>query len=1019
MTPERFQHVERLYHAARRKTAEERAALLAEADPDIRREVESLLAQRATEFLDRPVLQNAPELLEDSRLTGLVVGASLGPYRIESKLGEGGMGVVYRAVDRRLRRVVAVKVLPRAFEQDPDRLRRFTNEARAASALNHPHILTVHDIGEADGAPFIAMEFIDGITVRARLRQGPLPLGEALNVAIQTGLALNAAHEKGIVHRDLKPENVMIRRDGYVKVVDFGLAALRPSLPGGPSAISGSAFEPTVGGGGTPAYMAPEQVDGRAADVRSDMFSFGVLVCELTTGVNPFAKSSLLETWSAISRTPESAAEVVADLPRNLARLITRLLAMHPDDRYPDMGQVLADLRGVQVTLNGGALAPTDARSSASQTSWKVPWRTAVPAAALVLALAGYVYIYRDVHRTPKLTDKDTIILADFTNKTGDPVFDDTLRQGLAVELQQSPFLNLISDARIRQTLALMGQPKETRLTSEIAQQICERTSSTAILEGSIANLGSRYVLGLRATNCNTGSVLDQEQIQADKQEDVLNSLSHIARKFRTRIGEFLATVEKHSTPLVEATTSSLEALKAYSAAVKVDDLSAGSAASIPLYRRAVEIDPDFALAQAMLGLEYTNMGEWALARESTRKAWQLRNRVSDWEKFFITFTYDRQVTGNLEEAFQTLELWAQTYPRGTDPDPQALMAGLSATGTGRFERAIEQARKSIAANPNFVFGYSNLAIGYFFLDRFAEAEDTLQRASARKLEIPDFLGYRYNIAVLNGDRERMDQVIALAKGKREAEHWVANSQSLALARSGRLQLARRLSSRALDLARQEGQREAAATYQAASAVWKALYGNGREARTDALAALVLSNGRDVEYAAGLALAVSGDLSRSQALADDLEKRFPEDTFARFTYVPVLHAISALHRGRPKESIEQLQIALPHELAVNGLDFHLYLGGLHSAYIRGGAFLAAHRYAEAAAEFQKIVDHRGLAGTDPIGALARLQLARAFALSGDEASAKAAYQSFLTLWKDADPDIQILRQARGEYGRLR
>ena len=564
-----------------------------------------------------------------------------------------------------------------------------------------------------------------------------------------------------------------------------------------------------------------------------------------------------------------------------------------------------------------------------------------------------------------------------------------------------------------------MGQPKETRLTSEVAQQICERTASVVVLEGSIASLGSQFVLGLRAKNCNTGSILDQEQIQAATREDVLNSLSEIVRKLRTRLGESLATVEKHSTPLADATTSSLEALKAYSTGQKLN-LTSGSAAAIPLFRRAVDIDPNFALAHAHLGLKYSEVGASVLSAESATRAWQLRDRVSDRERFFIDFIYDRDVTGNLEKAYQTLELWLQTYPRrGEPPTPHGLLGGLSTHGTGRFERAIDASRKQIAADPDSANAYTSLAQSYFLTDRFPEAESTLQRASERKLERPNNLVLRYNIALLNGDQEQMDRAVGLAKGKQGAEHGMAHAEALALARSGRLQAARRSSSRAVDLALQGAEREAAATYQAARAVWEAVCGNAAEAKRNAMAALALSNGRDVKYMGALALALSGDSSRSQPLADDLEERFPEDTFAKFTYVPVLRGLSALDRKKPTDSVEELQIALPYELAVNGLNFnHWYLGGLHSAYVRGEALVAAHRYGEAAAEFQKILDHRGIVGADPIGVLAHLQLGRTFALAGDQVKAKLAYEDFLTRWKDADSDVPILVQAKAEYARL-
>jgi tetratricopeptide (TPR) repeat protein len=603
-------------------------------------------------------------------------------------------------------------------------------------------------------------------------------------------------------------------------------------------------------------------------------------------------------------------------------------------------------------------------------------------------------------------------------------VFDDTLRQGLSVELRQSPFLTLISEAQVQQTLALMGQAKEARLTPVIAQQICERTGSAATLEGSIASLGGQYVLGLRARNCSTGTLLDQQQIQGPRREDVLDSLSQIARTFRIRAGESLATVERYSTPLVQATTASLEALKAYSTGRTVI-FSGDRRAGIPLLQRAVELDPQFALAHAFLGFNYSSIGESELAAKYATRAWQLRERVSDRERFFIDFTYDRQVTGNLEKAYQTLEAWLQAYPRGphdSDPgaNPQGLLGGLATHGTGRWQRATEAIQKEVELSPDFPIAYQRLVQTDLLLDRVAEAERGLQRAAERKLEMPNFVAFRYTIGVMKGDQEQMSRAIAEAQGKRLAEHWVAHLESLVLARSGRLQAARRSSTRAVDLAQQEGTREMAAKYQAARAVWEAACGNVAEAKKYATTALERSNGRDVEFTAALAHGLSGGSPQSEALADDLDKRFPEDTFAKFTHVPVLRGLAALRRGKPAESVELLQTALRYELAVNGLNFpEFYLGGLYSAYVRGEALMAMRRHAEAAAEFQKILDHRGLVGLDPIGTLAHLQLGRALAMSRDMTKAKAAYDQFFALWKDADLDVPILKSAKAEYGRLR
>jgi serine/threonine protein kinase len=945
----------------------------------------------------------------------LASGARLGPYEIISPLGAGGMAEVYRATDTRLERVVAIKVLPDGVTASPHTLERFQREARAASALNHPNICTIYDVGT--DPPFIAMELLEGETLQQRLRSGLVEIPILVDIAFAIADALDAAHAKGIVHRDIKPANIFLTARGP-KILDFGLAKARPATIG----VSDEATRPAAAlltdpGNtlGTVSYMSPEQARATPLDARTDLFSFGVVLYEMATGTRPFRGESTATIFESIlNRAPVRPVRLNPDVPADLERVIDKCLEKDRDLRYQHASDIRTDLQRLKRDTDSGRATSTAKPAVTAVTRWKLIG----PAAAILLALAAAAYF--SSHRALTLTDTDTIVLADFENKTGDPVFDDTLREGLSVQLQQSPFLSLISDQEIQRTLALMGQPKDARLTSEIALQLCERTASAAVLGGSIASLGSQYVLGLRATNCNTGSVLAQEQIQAATREDVLNALSEIVRRLRPRLGESLATVKMHSTPLVDVTTSSLEALKAYSTAMKVNLASGGRDPA--LMRRVVDIDPNFAMAHANLALTYSGLGESVLAAESATKAFQLRERASERERFFIIFNYDREVTGNLERAFRTLELWEQTYPRRSGPpDAMELLGGLSTKGTGRWEIAVDRAQKTIAIYPDVRIGYGNVALSGFFLDRFGEAENALQQAGARRkewLELPQFLVIEYNLAFMRGDSGQMDRVVALARGKRLAEHWVMNSQALVHARSGRAQMARRLSSRAVELALQEDAREAAATYQSAAAVWESLYGNATEARSKATAALAVTNGRDVEYASALALGLAGDSAGSEALADDLDKRFPEDTFVRFTYVPVLRALSAVHRGQFMESVNRLQPALPFELAVNGLSVGLYLGGLHSAYVRGEALVAAHDYAGATAEFQKILDHRGIVGADPIGALAHLQLGRTFALSGDKTRAKAAYQNFLTLWKDADPDIAILRQAKSEYAKL-
>jgi DNA-binding winged helix-turn-helix (wHTH) protein/tetratricopeptide (TPR) repeat protein len=630
-------------------------------------------------------------------------------------------------------------------------------------------------------------------------------------------------------------------------------------------------------------------------------------------------------------------------------------------------------------------------------------------AVGAVILLAVAVGTWRFLsHRPTVLGAKDTVVLADFANSTGDPVFNETLRGGLTIALEQSPFLSLISDHRIRHTLGLMGHPADARITPEIARVVCERTGSAVVLEGSIAPLGSQYVLELRAKSCRSGEVLDQEQAQVAKKEDVLNALGQISSRFRERLGESLTTIQEHNTPLEEATTPSLEALEAFSMGWKLH-MTSGAMAGMPFGLRAVEIDPNFALAYSTLGRVYADVEEGDLSVASSTRAWQLRDRASDRERFVIDANYAILATGNLEVARQTLEAWAQMYSR--EAPPHVMLSGYPNKATGRFEQAIAEGRKAIELDPDFSISYFNTAVNNVYLNRLDEAENVLRRAAGRGLEIDEFLMLDYDIAFLRGDQGGMERVAALARQRSGAETWISNKEAFAQAYSGHLQRARVMSRRAVDHATQDAQPERGGAWEAGASIREALFGNAAEARARALAAIALSKDREVEYCAAYAMAVAGETLQAQGMANDLARRFPENTVVRFSYLPVLRAQLALNQGDAAKAIEELRVAVPYELGAA----RYFCGALHPVYLRGEAYLAAGKGAEAAGEFQRILDHRGVVGSEPIGALAHLQMGRALALASETGKAKKAYEDFFAGWAGADAEIPILKQARAEY----
>jgi serine/threonine protein kinase/tetratricopeptide (TPR) repeat protein len=932
-------------------------------------------------------------------------GTPLGPYEILQPIGAGGMGQVYKARDTRLNRTVAIKVLPPEFASRSDWKQRFEREAQAIASLNHPHICTVHDVGQQDGMDYLVMEFLEGQTLAERLKRGALPLEEGLKIAIEIADALDKAHRQGIVHRDLKPANIFRTEQGISKVLDFGLAKTADPAEAATQLSADPLTRPGVALG-TVLYMSPEQARGEAVDARSDLWSFGVVLYEMVAGSRPFdGLTSPIIFEAILNKTPAPAHARNPRVPVELERIIGKLLEKDCSLRYHSAAELRVDLARLQVGLPPRA---TPGRR-------KFPVKYAMAGAVTIVFVFGGFLLWPHRVQTNHLTDRDTIVLADFKNTTSDPVFDETLRQGLAAQLEQSPFLSLVSDQRIRKMLALMKQSPDTKLTPQIAQEICTRSGSAAVLEGSLAVVGSQYVLGFRAKDCRNDNILDEQQVQVAKKEEVLNALSQIAGAFRTRAGESLAKVKEHEIPLIEATTASLEALQAFSAAQAVN-VSKGSAAAIPLFQRAVELDPSFALASAQLGTAYDVMGESVLAADSLKKAYAMRNHASDPEKFFISISYEQAVTGNLEKATQIGEMWAQTYPR--DVRAHSRLSVLS-RGAGHHDKSLEEATKAIAIDPDVVYGYISQARSYLILDRLEDAAKTFLAVSDRKLDPPNFLLLRYYVGFLRGDAAAMERQVILARDRRDSEDWMTHSQALVAAYSGRLQLARNLSRQAVGLAQQSGQHERAATFEGAAALYESLLGSAVEAKARAKAALQLSQSQDVEYAVAFALAKLGNKEQSQKLASDLNRRFPEDTLVQFQYLPVVRALVSLKEGSPAKAIQELQSAERYELAINvrSLDVHP-TGAMYPAYVRGEALLAEHDGVDAVVEFQKMVAHRGIVLADPTAALARLESGRAWHVAGDNDKAKAAYHDFLALWKDADPDLPILKQANSEYQAL-
>ena len=975
-----------------------------------------------------------------SRTPASLVGARFGPYEILSSIGAGGMGEVYLAQDLRLERNVAIKLLPAEFTANEERVRRFEREAKSASALNHPNIVTIYEIGEANGSHYIAAEHIEGKTLRQYFIPERMSLRETLNVAIQVANALSAAHRAGIIHRDIKPENVMLRPDGYVKVLDFGIVKLSEDRPTVPESDTSTINETTEPGKvmGTVRYMSPEQARGKTVDARTDIFSLGVMLYEMITGCAPFEGESIADIFAAILHDePLAITNYAPDIPKEVQRIVSKALRKDRRERYQEMNDLLVDLKNLQeelqiqsklgcspgnksfnkwadqktvTLLTGGAqtaITQSDISphftSSAEYLVFQIKSHKLGVIVALALVAITTVAAAFYFNRKPVLTEQDTILLADFVNTTGDSIFDGTLKQGLAVQLGQSPFLHFFPDVRVRQTLRLMGRSPDERVTAEIGSEICERQGLKALIVGAIAPLGSHYVITLEAANGRSGEALAREQTEAESKEQVLKALSRAASRMREKLGESLGSIQKFDAPL-EVTTSSLDALKAFSLGLEQTQ-SGKFLEAIPFYKRAVELDPQFGYAYGTLAVNYYNTRQPRLAAEYAERAFALRDRMSELEKLRITSFYYAFVTGEVDKGIETVQLYKRTYPRD-ERGPLNLSDRYGMIG--QFEKAVAEGNRALLLNPNNAVAYWNLADSLTRLNRFSEAKETCEHAIQQKLDTIALHCFLYQIAFAEGDAAVMQQQLTWASGRLD-EYMALDWQNGAAASVGQWQRAQDFSRRSIDLATRSNAREVAARYAAEAALRAAVFGKCNQAKTAATQSLALERNQASLARLTLALALCGEASQTQSLVEDLVKRYPKNTLINGLWVPIIKAALELQRNNPTQAIQLLEATRRYEPAAE----------FWPQYVRGLAYLSLKSGNEASAEFRRILDHRGEATLSVLYPLAHLGLARAVALTGETEKSREEYRSFFELWKDADADLPILIEAKHRFALLK